>query len=748
VPISNPLAGGGTGGFDISITGNTAGATALVSTGTLTLAGGNNITLSQAGQAISIIGCAGGACGTQTLSAAGTSVSGTGISLAIAAGNNIALATATGAGSMTITINGANIVSSLNGSTGAMSISAGAGIGIGQANSTITISASVQTVSASLTALGNTTSSSAGTFTNLINVSGAGIVSVGVGNGSITISAPAPAYGTNTISASGTSIAGTALSLAVAAGANVSLQTATAAGSMTISVSGLNAVSASGFASSTGTMVISAGPGIALSTGANTITISNSSPNLFSTISLSASGQTTGATSSGTANNVLAFSGMGGVSVGVGNGTISISGGAGGAAGTNTISASGTFIAGTALSLAIAAGANISLQTASAAGSLTISVSGENAVSANGFASSTGTMTISAGPNIALSTGASVIIISNLLPSKISMTQNLPLQEIGGSVVSASGTVTGTAGFGSSLFLQRIFLPAAMTLSEVDLALAISFNATSNGGGTLSQSFAMYSFGNSSSLATVLSASGTSSWQTGTSTSGAVVSLTQFQGGWSVPQIHPMTLATSSIAAGEYVVGNLLNFAQASSTWTIQLLGALASITNSTTISNVTNTGQTLGSFLSQSSGISFTTGYQSIAQLARTLDEATVAHASASGATLTTNSSYAYAAAARTLLTASTTSSYFFTGATSIGTGTAISSMSLSTQSIVPQYLTVPNLVYIGTNSTTSAFPSIFMAGLMSTGAIPTAITITGAGLTYSGVQAGAQPWFALVGS
>ena len=42
--------------FDLTISGNTDGAPALVSSGTLTLAGGNNITLSQVGNAISIIG--------------------------------------------------------------------------------------------------------------------------------------------------------------------------------------------------------------------------------------------------------------------------------------------------------------------------------------------------------------------------------------------------------------------------------------------------------------------------------------------------------------------------------------------------------------------------------------------------------------------------------------------------------------------------------------------------------------------
>ncbi|MDQ5972115.1 MAG: hypothetical protein QG553_274, partial [Patescibacteria group bacterium] len=51
------------GRINATISGNTAGAGALVSTGTMTLAGGNNITLSQAGNAITISGAAGGEAG-------------------------------------------------------------------------------------------------------------------------------------------------------------------------------------------------------------------------------------------------------------------------------------------------------------------------------------------------------------------------------------------------------------------------------------------------------------------------------------------------------------------------------------------------------------------------------------------------------------------------------------------------------------------------------------------------------------
>jgi hypothetical protein len=55
------------GKMNVTIGGNTVGAGALVSTGTLSLAGGNNITLSQNGNAITISGAAGGGGGAVTL---------------------------------------------------------------------------------------------------------------------------------------------------------------------------------------------------------------------------------------------------------------------------------------------------------------------------------------------------------------------------------------------------------------------------------------------------------------------------------------------------------------------------------------------------------------------------------------------------------------------------------------------------------------------------------------------------------
>ena len=104
------------GRFNATIGGNTAGAGALVSSGTLTLAGGNNITLSQAGNAITISGGAGGAAGSNTFgvsnlgNTSGTSgvLSGSAVRYLFAGGNNVTLSQSINGVSGTVTISAAS----------------------------------------------------------------------------------------------------------------------------------------------------------------------------------------------------------------------------------------------------------------------------------------------------------------------------------------------------------------------------------------------------------------------------------------------------------------------------------------------------------------------------------------------------------------------------------------------------------------------------------------------------------------
>src|SRR5216117_2230223 len=72
---------------------------------------------------------------------------------------------------------------------------------------------------------------------------------------------------------------------------------------------------------------------------------------------------------------------------------------------------------------------------------------------------------------------------------------------------------------------------------------------------------------------------------------------------WMVsPLIQPMTFASSLVTAGEYVIGQLFNFAQGSSTWTLNFYGAQAA--NTLLASAATNlTSATLGAMSSAALG-------------------------------------------------------------------------------------------------------------------------------------------------
>ena len=154
------------GRFNATISGNTAGAGALVSTGTLTLAGGNNITLSQAGNAITISGAAGGGGGGSNSigisthgNTSGTSgfASGSAVQYLFAGGNNITLSQSLNGASATMTISAAsqtvqtqnvhNLViggntagATASVSSGVMTLAGGNNITLSQAGNAITIS--------------------------------------------------------------------------------------------------------------------------------------------------------------------------------------------------------------------------------------------------------------------------------------------------------------------------------------------------------------------------------------------------------------------------------------------------------------------------------------------------------------------------------------------------------------------------------------------------------------------------------
>ena len=178
--------------------------------------------------------------------------------------------------------------------------------------------------------------------------------------------------------------------------------------------------------------------------------------------------------------------------------------------------------------------------------------------------------------------------MSFLIP-RLSVTQLTPIQDI---VVVTSVTSLGiSTALSSSLFLNRIFVPGEMFLSEIDVAQAISFNATSNGAGSFSRSMVVYSFGNSTSLASLLSFSVSGTWKTGTITAAGSTSISQYQGGWSGPNIAPMTFASSVLPPGDYVVGQLFNFSAASASWSLSFFGNAGEGTVSATVDAITSLG-------------------------------------------------------------------------------------------------------------------------------------------------------------
>jgi len=144
----------------VVIGGNTAGATASITSGTMTLAGGNNITLSQNGNAITISAAGGGAAGSNTLgmsnlgNTSGTSgvISGSALQFILAGGNNITLSQSINGSSATITISapaGATATGNLGGIAVSNSTTYTSGTVVLAAGPNITLSTNGQTISIS-----------------------------------------------------------------------------------------------------------------------------------------------------------------------------------------------------------------------------------------------------------------------------------------------------------------------------------------------------------------------------------------------------------------------------------------------------------------------------------------------------------------------------------------------------------------------------------------------------------------------
>lgn len=260
--------------------GNTAGASTIVSSGTLTLAGGNNITLSQNGNAITISGANGGAAGSQTLGISnlgntiGTSgvISASAVRMLFAGGNNVTLSQSTNGASGTITVSAANQTVqtqnlhnvTLSGNTagamaqvssGTLTLAGGNNVTLSQNGNAVTVSGpntvaqSVQTQNLHNVTIGsNTAGAGAAISSGTLTLAGGDNITISQNGGNaLTIhgAVGGGAAGTNTLgisnlgNTSGTSgvITGSNLQLAFAGGNNVTLSQSINASSATITIS-------------------------------------------------------------------------------------------------------------------------------------------------------------------------------------------------------------------------------------------------------------------------------------------------------------------------------------------------------------------------------------------------------------------------------------------------------------------------------------------------------------------------------
>ena len=743
--------------------GNVIGLPVVVSTGTLYLMGGNNITLSQQGQSISILAAGGSVgAGIQTIGISnlgntlGTSgvATGSAVQVVFAGGNNITLSQSLNGASATITLIGANIPAQTQ---QPMWFSAASASGGAFSGATATSSASTLSLYAGQ---GITLSQNSA---NAITIQGVSIppmvLAVGVSGG-------------NTSNASGSSTG----SVYLQGGNNVTLS---GTGS-TIVISGPTIPVATNFSlnGSSSSVSLVAGANITFNSGASSITIVGVAAQTVQPVWLSA-GSIAGGTSSGATATTSAS-------------TLSLVAGSGITLSQNSSNAI-TIIGNTTAAQSVQP---VWFSAGTVAGGVSLGATASTSAS---------TLSLIAGPGITLSQNSlNAITISG---PDISFTQNALLQELAPVLIGSVTTTGNTAAvqpFNSSLLLQRFFVPAAMNLTEVDIAIGINFPATNQGQGSMSQSVVIYSFGNATSLASVFSTSGTSSWTTGSATN-AGSSYSQSQIAWQGNNIKPLTFGSTTLPPGDYVVGHLLAFAGASTSWTVSLFGpnvvgttaSLAAMTNITSASTtmVSGTASTVtGAFTNVSFTTAVMTAFSAAPTAASVMGSAGLSAFGASKSMLVGTAaadlitmgatasgvSIAGFSKADTISFTSLAGSWFtnsgssnvisnagtivMTRVSSMTTGSVnvIQSLALSTTtglsavgaaalaSITYAATTNQSFGFIGTQSgsTTTNVPNNFVVGIMSTGGIPTSIALTNTALTLTGTVAQVQPYFALAGA
>ena len=446
------------------IAGNTSGTTASVSSGTLNLAGGNNITLSQNGQSITISAANTVAQSVQTQNmiaeviggnTSGTTASISSGTLNLFGGNNITLSQ--NAQSITISafnqtvqtqsrfnavIGGNTSGTTASVSSGILNLFGGNNVTLSQDGNSITVSAvntvaqSVQTGSIVRAAIigGNTSGTTASVSSGTLNFFGGNNVTLSQDGQSITISGPtvgADVYNIVGISGNTSGTTGTSAATTVyfAGGNNVTLSqngnTITISACNTVAQStqtqNMIAASISGNTSGTKTVISS---GTMYLAGGNNVTLSQDGQS----ITISAFSQT--AQSVQTQNLIVGVIGgnTSGTTASVSSGTLTLAGG-------NNITLSQN---GNAVTISACNTVAQSVQTQNMiAGSISGNTSGTKTVI------SSGTMYLAGGNNITLSQDGQSITISAFSQTAQSVqTQNLIVGVIGGNTSGTTASVS------------------------------------------------------------------------------------------------------------------------------------------------------------------------------------------------------------------------------------------------------------------------------------------------------------------
>ena len=529
---------------DLLISGNTVGVPQLVSSGTLTLAGGPNVTLSQAGNAVTISAAAGGganfSAGVSNLGNTLGSTGLTGTQLVLAGGQSITLSQSTGPNGATVTISGASTAQSVQTqnlmdvtlagntagvlalvSSGTLTLAGGNNVTLSQAGNAVTISGAAQTAGSNtfgMSNLGNTAGTSgviSGDSIRGLIVGGPNVTisqSLDAGNKSATLSVSVAAqtaesntFGMSNIgNTAGTSgvISGNQLRMLVVGGPNVTASQSINGSSATVSLSvaaqsvqtqNLFALTISsntagaGALISSGTLTLAAGANITLSQNAgNAITIIGPSPSggAFSA-GVSNLGNTAGST--GVSGTQLVLVGTNGISLsqstGAGGATVSINFTQSAESNTlgmsnlgNTAGTSGV-ISGNQLRMLVVGGPNVTVSQSINASSATLSVSvaaqtaESNTFGMSNLGNTAGTSGVISGNQLQMIVvgGPNVTVSQSINGSSATQSISVAAQSAESQSIGASnlGNTLGTSGVASGAQVRAVIIATSnLTISQ------------------------------------------------------------------------------------------------------------------------------------------------------------------------------------------------------------------------------------------------------------------------------------------